>query len=195
MSKLILFNKPYGVVSQFSSTERDGAERPTLKDYLPVPGVYAAGRLDADSEGLLLLTDDGRLQQRVSDPAQKMAKTYWVQVEGIPDTRALEWFGRGVDLGDFTTRPCRVRLIAEPAGLWPRTPPIRMRQKIPAAWLEIILHEGKNRQIRRMTAKIGHPTLRLIRCAIGPWNLDGLLPGEWGEISYHIVSTPPAKPR
>ncbi len=155
----------------------DGRE--TLKDYVPVPDVHPAGRLDADSEGLLLLTNDGALQARIADPKHKMVKTYWAQVEGIPDPAAIERLCAGLDLGDFTTQPCRARLIDEPAGLWPRTPPIRFRQNIPTAWLEIQLKEGKNRQVRRMTAKIGHPTLRLIRASIGPWNLEGLQPGEW----------------
>lgn len=177
MSRLILFNKPHGVLTQF--TAADG--RLTLKDYIPIPGVYAAGRLDADSEGLLLLTDDGRLQSRIADPRHKLPKIYWAQVEGVPDTAALRRMASGLDLGDFRTRPCRVRSIDEPAGLWPRDPPIRYRQAIPTQWLEIELREGKNRQVRRMTAKIGHPTLRLIRWAIGAWTLAGLAPGQWRE--------------
>jgi 23S rRNA pseudouridine2457 synthase len=177
MSRLILFNKPYGVLTQFTSA--DG--RQTLKDYIPLPDVYAAGRLDADSEGLLLLTDDGRLQSRIADPRHKLPKIYWAQVDGVPDEAALQRMARGLDLGDFRTRPCKVGLIDEPAGLWPRDPPIRYRKAIPTQWLEIELREGKNRQVRRMTAKIGHPTLRLIRWAIGAWTLDGLAPGQWCE--------------
>lgn len=178
MSRLILFNKPHGVLTQF--TAADG--RRTLKDYIPAPGVYAAGRLDADSEGLLLLTDDGRLQSRIADPRHKLPKIYWAQVDGVPDEAALQRMARGgLDLGDFRTQPCRARLMAEPQGLWPRDPPIRYRKAIPTQWLEIELREGKNRQVRRMTAKIGHPTLRLIRWAIGDWTLAGLAPGQWRE--------------
>ncbi len=175
MATLILLNKPFGVLTQFSPE----GERQTLKDYVPVPGVYPAGRLDADSEGLLLLTDDGALQQRIADPRKKMEKVYWAQVEGLPDETALARLAGGLDLGDFTTLPCKARCIDEPAGLWLRTPPIRVRQAIPTSWLEIRLKEGKNRQVRRMTAKVGLPTLRLVRAAIGPWTLEGLAPGEW----------------
>jgi 23S rRNA pseudouridine2457 synthase len=149
---------------------------------MPVPGVYAAGRLDADSEGLVVLTDDGALQARISHPRHKLAKTYWAQVEGIPDEAALAQLRRGVDLGDFVTRPCQVRLIAEPPGLWPRDPPIRHRVAIPTSWLELVLTEGKNRQVRRMTAKVGFPTLRLVRWAVGSWNLTGLSPGQWRQV-------------
>lgn len=177
MARIILLNKPYGVLCQFSSP--DG--RPTLKDFVRVPDVYAAGRLDADSEGLVVLTDDGALQARISHPRHKLAKTYRVQVEGLPSVDALARLERGVDLGDFVTRPCRVRRIDEPAGLWPRNPPIRYRAAIPTAWLEIVIAEGKNRQVRRMTAKVGHPTLRLIRWAVGDWTLEGLPPGQWRE--------------
>lgn len=176
---LILFNKPYGVICQFSS---DGMH-PTLKDYVQIPGVYAAGRLDTDSEGLLILTDDGALQHKISHPRHKEAKTYWVQVEGKPTPEALEQLRRGVNLGDFITRPAKADLIPEPSGLWPRNPPVRFRQAIPTAWLELTIREGKNRQIRRMTARVGFPTLRLIRSRIGGWSLDGLLPGAWREIS------------
>lgn len=186
MTRLLLLNKPYGVLCQFTG---DGA-RPTLAAHLPVPGVYVAGRLDADSEGLLALTDDGRLQARIADPRHKLPKIYWAQVEGIPAGDTLERLAAGVDLGDFVTRPCRVREIAEPAGLWPRNPPIRYRAAIPTTWLEIELREGKNRQVRRMTAKVGLPTLRLVRAAIGPWTLDGLQPGQWREIGLH--SLPPS---
>jgi 23S rRNA pseudouridine2457 synthase len=178
VAKIILFNKPYGVLSQFTPEGRWQG----LKDYIPVPDVYAAGRLDADSEGLLILTDDGALQRRIADPAHKLPKTYWVQVEGIPDQDALAQLRRGVDLGDFVTHPAKAKLMHEPAGLWPRNPPIRVRQAIPTSWLELTISEGKNRQIRRMTAKVGYPTLRLIRAAIGDWSLDGLAPGEWREL-------------
>lgn len=177
MSCLILFNKPYGVLCQFSGEPG----RRTLKDFIPVSGVYAAGRLDADSEGLLLLTDDGRLQQRIADPRHKLVKTYWVQVEGTPDAAALASLRRGVDLGDFHTLPCEAEEIGEPPGLWERDPPIRFRKTVPTAWLAVRLREGKNRQVRRMTARVGLPTLRLIRAAIGPWDLSGLAPGQWRE--------------
>lgn len=179
MSRILLFNKPYGVLTQFTSPEG----RPTLADYIPVPGVYAAGRLDADSEGLVVLTDDGAMQARISHPRHKLEKTYWAQVEGIPDERALAGLRRGVDLGDFHTRPCRAGIIREPESLWQRDPPIRFRKAIPTTWLEIVLSEGKNRQVRRMTAKVGYPTLRLIRCAIGNWNLRDLAPGVWRFLS------------
>ena len=175
MSRIILLNKPYGVLTQFSPVEG----RKTLKDYIPLPGVYPAGRLDADSEGLLVLTDDGKLQQRISAPRFKQSKVYWAQVEGIPDTVALDVLSGGLDLGDFKTLPCRVRMIEAPANLWPRIPPIRFRKDIPTSWLEIALREGKNRQVRRMTAKVGFPTLRLIRWSIGAWTLEGLAPGQW----------------
>ena len=171
----MLFNKPYGVLTQFTSP--DG--QPTLANYIRVPGVYAAGRLDADSEGLVVLTDNGAMQARISHPRHKLTKTYWAQVDGVPDEEALARLRHGLDLGDFRTRPCQARLIPEPAMLWPRQPPIRFRKAIPTEWLEIAIAEGKNRQVRRMTAKIGHPTLRLIRWAVGEWNLAGLPPGEW----------------
>lgn len=177
MARLILFNKPYGVLTQF--TPADG--HASLKDYIPLPGVYAAGRLDADSEGLVVLTDDGALQARISDPRHKLEKTYWAQVEGVPANDALQRLMAGLDLGDFHSRPCRARIIPEPAKLWPRDPPIRYRASIPDCWLEIRLREGKNRQVRRMTAKIGHPTLRLIRWAVGKWTLADLAPGCWRE--------------
>lgn len=175
MARIVLFNKPYGVLSQFTPEGRWRG----LADLIPVKGVYVAGRLDADSEGLLLLTDDGKLQQRIADPRFKLEKTYWAQVEGIPTDAAIGQLQRGVDLGDFRTRPCRARRIEAPAGLWPRDPPIRVRQSVPDSWLEIVLREGKNRQVRRMTAKVGHPTLRLIRYRIGALTLEGLAPGEW----------------
>ena len=178
MSRLILFNKPYGVLSQFTPEGRWQG----LRDHLDVPGVYAAGRLDADSEGLLILTDDGVLQSRIADPRHKLPKTYWAQVEGAPDDAALAPLRHGLDLGDFVTRPAQARVIDQPAGLWPRNPPIRERKNIPAGWVELVIAEGKNRQIRRMTAKIGFPTLRLIRAAIGEWTLGSLQPGEWKEL-------------
>jgi 23S rRNA pseudouridine2457 synthase len=175
MSQLVLFNKPYGVICQFSA---DGMH-PTLKDYLQIPGIYAAGRLDTDSEGLLLLTDDGLLQSRITDPRHKWPKTYWVQVDGIPDENALQQLQQGVDLGDFITLPAQARLMDEPENLWPRDPPVRFRKNIPTQWLELVIREGKNRQVRRMTAKVGFPTLRLIRAAIGPYQLGHLQPGEF----------------
>lgn len=173
-----MFNKPYGVLTQFTDAEG----RPTLADFIPVPKVYAAGRLDADSEGLVVLTDDGALQARIADPAHKLPKRYCVQVEGEAADDALLKLAAGVDLGDFVTRPCKVRRIAEPENLWERMPPIRHRQLIPTSWLELVLAEGKNRQVRRMTARVGLPTLRLIRWAVGDWTLEGLAPGQWREL-------------
>ncbi|MBW7859835.1 MAG: pseudouridine synthase [Rhodocyclaceae bacterium] len=177
MSRLILFNKPFGVLCQFSG---DGA-RLTLKDFVAVPGVYPAGRLDTDSEGLLLLTDDGRLQHRIADPRHKAPKVYLVQVEGTADESALASLRRGLDLGDFVSRPCEAERVDEPGWLWPRDPPVRFRRSIPTSWLRIVLREGKNRQVRRMTARVGHPTLRLIRTQIGGWSIAGLAPGEWRD--------------
>ena len=178
VSKIVLFNKPYGVLSQFTP---EGKWR-ALSDFIPLKGVYVAGRLDADSEGLLILTDDGKLQARIADPKHKLEKTYWAQVEGVPDEAALDKLRAGIRLADFTALPARVRRIDEPAGLWQRDPPIRYRAAIPTTWLEIRISEGKNRQVRRMTAVIGYPTLRLIRAAIGAATLDGLALGEWRQI-------------
>lgn len=189
MSSVILLNKPYGVLCQF--TAADG--RPTLKDHVPVPGVYAAGRLDTDSEGLLLLTDDGALQHRIADPRHKLPKTYLVQVEGEIDDAALAALHAGVDLGDFVTRPCAARRVGEPDWLWPRDPPVRFRKSVPTSWVEVVLREGKNRQVRRMTARVGFPTLRLIRVAIGDWRVDGLLPGQWRALA--VSTQAPARPR
>ncbi|MBI3222632.1 MAG: pseudouridine synthase [Nitrosomonadales bacterium] len=175
MSCILLFNKPYGVICQFS---RDGLH-PTLADYIAVPEVYPAGRLDTDSEGLLVLTDDGKLQHRITDPRHKLAKTYWVQVEGVPDQAALAQLRGGVQLKDGMTLPAEARLIDEPENLWSRTPPVRFRKVIPTGWLELTIREGRNRQVRRMTAAVGLPTLRLIRYRIGDWTLGGLEPGQW----------------
>jgi 23S rRNA pseudouridine2457 synthase len=177
MARTILLNKPFGVVCQFSPSGAHG----TLKDFVAIPAVYPAGRLDTDSEGLVVLTDDGRLQATISDPRHKLQKGYWAQVEGEPAEEALERLRRGVELADGPTRPATVRLIPEPPGLWERVPPIRVRKAIPTAWLEIGLREGRNRQVRRMTAAVGLPTLRLVRFRVGPWSLDGLAPGEWRE--------------
>ncbi len=176
-ARLLRFNKPYGVLSQFTPEGRWRG----LKDFITEPGVYVAGRLDADSEGLLLLTNDGPLQARISDPRHKMEKTYWVQVEGLPDDAALDALRRGVQLNDGPTLPARVRRLDAPPALWPRDPPIRVRQNIPDCWLELIIREGRNRQVRRMTAAVGHPTLRLVRAAIGPYTVDGLAPGCWAD--------------
>ena len=173
-SSLLRFNKPYGVLSQFTPEGRWRG----LKDFIDLPGIYACGRLDADSEGLLLLTGDGALQARISSPRFKMQKTYLVQVEGIPNDAALDALRAGVQLNDGITLPAKARLIDEPPALWARTPPVRVRQSIPTAWLELCITEGRNRQVRRMTAAVGLPCLRLIRSAIGPYTLDGLAPGE-----------------
>lgn len=174
-SQLIRFNKPYGVLSQFTAEGRWQG----LKDFIDLPGVYVAGRLDADSEGLLLLTSDGKLQAHIADPRFKMEKTYWVQVEGVPDESALSALRSGVQLNDGMTRPARARLLQPAPPVWARVPPIRERQTIPTAWIELVIKEGRNRQVRRMTAAVGFPTLRLIRAAIGPYTLDGLAPGCW----------------
>ncbi|WP_263144175.1 pseudouridine synthase [Pseudomonas sp. RIT-PI-AD] len=179
--RLLVFNKPFDVLTQFSG----GEGRATLKDFIAVAGVYPAGRLDRDSEGLLLLTDDGRLQARIADPRHKLAKTYWVQVEGEPDAEALQRLRDGVLLNDGPTLPAEVRRLEEPA-LWPRDPPVRFRKSVPTAWLELTIREGRNRQVRRMTAAVGLPTLRLVRVRIGPWALEGLAPGEWREVPARL---------
>jgi 23S rRNA pseudouridine2457 synthase len=175
---LVALNKPYGVLCQFT----DPRGRATLADFVPIPRIYPAGRLDHDSEGLVLLTDDGRLQALIADPRHKLPKTYQVEVEGEPDASAIERLRAGVSLADGRTRPARVRRLAGPPPLWPRTPPVRHRATIPTSWIEITLAEGRNRQVRRMTAAVGHPTLRLVRVAIGPCTLGRLGPGEWRRI-------------
>ena len=180
MPRLILFNKPFGVLSQFTDGG-DGGARSTLSDFIRLPAVYPAGRLDRDSEGLLLLTDDGRLQARIADPRFKMPKTYLVQVEGDPEPESLERLKSGVELKDGLTRPAQAERIPVPA-LWPRNPPVRFRKSVPDAWLRLTIREGRNRQVRRMTAAIGHPTLRLVRWSIGKWTIEGMAPGEWREV-------------
>lgn len=181
MARLILFNKPFGVLSQF--TDRGSpTKRQTLSDFIDVPGVYPAGRLDRDSEGLMLLTDDGKLQARIADPKFKLAKTYLVQVEGEPDEAALAKLRRGVKLKDGMTRPAEAERIAEP-DLWPRDPPIRVRKTIPDSWISLTIREGRNRQVRRMTAAVGFPTLRLVRWSVGEWTVEGIGLGEWREVA------------
>jgi 23S rRNA pseudouridine2457 synthase len=182
MTRLIRFNKPFDVLPQFTDRGHDGPARRTLADFIAEPGLYPAGRLDRDSEGLMLLTDDGALQARISDPRHKLAKTYLVQVEGVPDAAALRALCRGVTLKDGPTLPAEARRIDPPRGLWPRQPPIRVRLTVPDTWIELTLREGRNRQVRRMTAAVGHPTLRLIRWRIGDWTLDGLAPGAWAPV-------------
>lgn len=177
VSVLVALNKPFNVLTQFT----DGKGRQTLKDYVDMPGIYPAGRLDRDSEGLLLLTNDGQLQTSIADPKHKLAKTYWVQVEGLPSEDQLEQLRSGVQLNDGPTRPAEVEQIDEPE-LWPRHPPVRYRASIPTSWLSITIREGRNRQVRRMTAAVGLPTLRLVRVQIGDWTLGNLQPGEWLEL-------------
>ena len=176
-SRLICFNKPYGVLSQFTAEGRWQG----LKDFIDLPDVYVAGRLDADSEGLLLLTDDGKLQARISDPRFKMDKTYWVQVEGVPGEEALSAWRQGIQLKDGITLPAQARLLDSHPAVWDRAPPIRERKAIPTTWVELVIREGRNRQVRRMTAALGFPTLRLVRVAIGPYTLDGIAPGTWRD--------------
>lgn len=183
VSQLILFNKPHGVICQFSA---DGSGKPTLKDFIPVPEVYPAGRLDTDSEGLLLLTDDGRLQARISSPKFKQAKTYWAQVEGEINDQALGQLRSGVSLNDGPARASKAERLAEPA-LWPRDPPVRFRAQIPTSWLSLTITEGRNRQVRRMTAAVGFPTLRLIRVQVGDWALADLQPGQWRAVTAPIA--------
>ena len=180
MARLILFNKPFGVLCQFTDRGTEGSTRPTLSDHVTIPGVYPAGRLDLDSEGLLLLTDDGRLQARIADPKFKLPKTYLVQVEGQISDDALAALRRGVQLKDGMTRPALADRIEAPA-LWPRDPPVRFRKTVPDGWIRLTLREGRNRQVRRMTAAVGLPTLRLVRWSIGDWTLDGLEQGQWRE--------------
>lgn len=175
MARLILFNKPYGVICQFTPQ----AGYPSLKDFIPIPDFYPAGRLDTDSEGLVVLTEDGKLQHRISDPGYKQPKVYWAQVEGMPDQSDLRSLHEGIILKGYRTQPAKVRLMDEPIYLWSRIPPIRFRRNIPTSWLELILTEGKNRQVRHMTAAIGFPTLRLVRISIGKYTLADLTPGQW----------------
>jgi len=181
MTRVILLNKPFNVLSQFTDRGTEGSTRRTLSDFVDVPGVYAAGRLDRDSEGLLILTDDGKLQHRIANPANKMPKTYWAQVEGIPDEAALQRLRDGVELPDGLTAPAKARALPEPDNIWGRDPPIRFRKSVPDSWIELTISEGRNRQVRRMTAAVGHPTLRLIRVRIGEWELGKLQPGEWRD--------------
>lgn len=182
---LLAFNKPYGVLCQF--TDRSEPPRPTLAGFGLPPAVYPAGRLDADSEGLLLLSDDGPLIARIADPRFKLPKTYAVQVEGMPSREQVEALARGVVLNDGPTRPAQCRALPVPGWLWPRDPPVRFRKSVPDAWIELVLREGRNRQVRRMTAAVGLPTLRLVRTAIGPIGLDGLAPGQWREVDAAVL--------
>lgn len=191
MAKLLLLNKPYGVLSQFTEGSTSGGKHETLASYITVPDVYAAGRLDADSEGLLLLTDNGALQDQIANPKNKMEKTYWAQVEGIPCEEDLQKLREGVELKDGITLPAKVEKIEEPE-LWPREPPVRFRANIPTSWLEIKISEGRNRQVRRMTANIGFPTLRLVRVQIGSWSLGDIALGSYTELT---VENPPSKPK
>ena len=195
MADLLLFNKPYGVLSQFTDTSPpDGQPRSTLADYLYAPGFRVAGRLDYDSEGLLLLTDDGVLQQRIANPRHKLWKTYWVQVEGEPDAETIARLSAGVELKDGPTLPARAKRITPP-DLWPRIPTVRVRRNIPDTWLELAIREGRNRQVRRMTAAVGHPTLRLVRAIVGDWQVHGLAPGQWRREPVHMPRTRQTRPR
>lgn len=189
MSRVILLNKPYDVMCQFT----DGEGRQTLADFVPVKGVYPAGRLDRDSEGLVLLTDDGRLQAQIADPRHKTEKTYLVQVEGLPSAAQLQALAQGVDLKDGPTLPAQARAIAPPDGLWPRVPPIRERKSVPDSWIELTIREGRNRQVRRMVAAVGLPCLRLIRWRVGAWSIEGLGLGEWREVA--VAGTPRPAPK
>ncbi|SEO67645.1 ribosomal large subunit pseudouridine synthase E [Salinihabitans flavidus] len=193
MARLIVFNKPFGVLSQFTDTGSAARKREVLSDYIALPGVYPAGRLDRDSEGLLLLTDDGALQARISNPRHKMPKTYLAQIEGVPDDAALAALRDGVTLKDGPTRRARARLVPSPDWLWPRDPPVRFRKSVPDCWLELTITEGRNRQVRRMTAAVGHPTLRLVRLSVGPWALGPLAPGAWRE--ENVEPPTPYRPR
>ena len=192
MATVVLLNKPYGVICQFSPS----GKHKTLKDFVPLPGVYPAGRLDTDSEGLVVLTDEGTLQHRISDPRHKLPKTYFVEVEGAPDDAALAPLRAGVQLSRYRARPAAAALVTPPDWLWPRVPPIRVRQAIPTTWLQLTIHEGRNRQVRHMTAAIGFPTLRLIRYSVGPWNLQDLAPGDWktAESTMQPSSSPSGSP-
>ncbi|WP_299961912.1 pseudouridine synthase [uncultured Roseobacter sp.] len=179
MSRVLLFHKPFGVLSQFTDKGTEGSPRPTLSQFIDAPGFYPAGRLDKDSEGLMVLANDGRLQARIADPRHKMAKTYLVQVEGTPDENALTELRRGVTLKDGPTKPATADQIDVPDPLWPRDPPVRFRKTVPDAWLRMTIREGRNRQVRRMVAHVGLPCLRLIRVQVGDWRLDDLAPGTW----------------
>lgn len=195
VTRVVMLNKPYMVLCQFS----DSDNRKTLADYIHIPDIYAAGRLDRDSEGLLILTNNGQLIHQLANPKQKMAKTYWVQVEGEPDEQALKQLRDGIELKDGKTRPAKARIISEPQ-IWARNPPIRYRANIATTWIELVIKEGKNRQVRRMTAATGHPTLRLIRAAIGPWNIGQLAPGQSTDISNDaaiakLIKQPSQAPR
>ena len=181
MSRLILFNKPFGVLSQFTDKGTAGSTRRTLSDFIDVPAVYAAGRLDRDSEGLLILTDNGKLQHRIAHPDSKTTKTYWVQVEGVPNDAALRQLRRGVKLKDGMTAPAQAERMPEPENLWPRDPPVRYRKSVPDSWVSLTISEGRNRQVRRMTAAVGFPTLRLIRYRVGGWSIEGLENGTWRD--------------
>ncbi len=193
MTRLIRFNKPFDVLPQFTDRGQAEGPRKTLSNFIDCPGVYPAGRLDRDSEGLMLLTDTGRLQAWISDPKNKMPKTYWVQVEGTPDEAALLALRNGVELKDGVTRPAKAQHMEEPERLWARMPPIRVRKSVPDSWIKLTITEGRNRQVRRMTAAVGHPTLRLVRYSIGAWTLDGLAQAQWEDLEVPRIPGP-AKP-